>query len=81
MKRKAPSVMAACFELIEAEFVTGPWVMGERYSVVDPYLFTLTSWLPFHKIDVARFPKVSAHQQQMLQRPAVTAALAAESSA
>lgn len=79
MKRKAPEVVAACFQLIEDEFLEGPWVMGAAYSVADPYLYTITTWLPGHAIDVARFPKVSEHKRRMAERPAVVAALAAES--
>ena len=41
MKRKVPETMAACFALIEREMLKGPWVMGEQYTVCDPYLFTL----------------------------------------
>jgi len=79
MKRKAPEVMAACFQLIEDEFLVGPWVMGDDYTVADPYLFTLTQWLPFHRIDLSTYPKLLAHSNRMLQRPAVLAALNAES--
>lgn len=81
MKRKAPAVMADSFQLIEEEFFLGPWVMGDDYSIADPYLFTLTQWLPAHKIDSARYPKVHAHLQRMLERPAVRAAINAEESA
>jgi glutathione S-transferase len=78
MKRKAPEVMAACFQLIEDEYLAGPWVMGDAYSVADPYLFTLTQWLPAHRIDSGRYPKVHAHLNRMLERPSVQAAVAAE---
>jgi len=78
MKRKAPEVMASCFQLIEDTMVAGPWVMGEPYSIADPYLFTITEWLPAHRIDVARHPKIHQHLNRMLERPAVRAALDAE---
>jgi len=78
MQRKAPEVMAACFELIDHEFVEGPWVLGDRYTVADPYLFTITQWLPAHRIESARYPRVHAHLERMLARPAVQQALAAE---
>jgi glutathione S-transferase len=79
MKRKAPEVMAGCFQLIEDEMLAGPWVMGAAYSIADPYLFTVSQWLPAHRINVARYPKVRDHLSRMLERPAVDAALAAES--
>ena len=31
----------ACFALIERDMLKGPWVMGEQYTICDPYLFTL----------------------------------------
>ena len=71
MKRKAPEVVGDCFELIEREMFRGPWVMGEAYSVCDPYLFTFTRWLADDGIDPARFPKVQAHARRMADRAAV----------
>lgn len=78
MKRKAPEVMASCFELIARSLFAGPWVLGDTYSVADPYLFTITQWLPFHGIDVNDYPSIADHLLRMLERPAVQAALAAE---
>ena len=78
MKRKAPEVMAACFQLIEDEYFAGPWVMGEEYSIADPYLFTITQWLPAHKIESNRYPKVHGHLNRMLEREAVREAIKAE---
>ena len=78
MKRKAPEVVAGCFQLIEDQFFTGPWVMGDAFSIADPYLFTLTQWLPIHKLDSASYPKIHDHEHRMLTRPAVQAAIAAE---
>jgi len=45
MKRKVPETMAASFALIERDMLKGPWVMGEQYTVCDPYLFTIAGWL------------------------------------
>ena len=41
MKRKVPETMAAGFALIERDMLKGPWVMGEQYTICDPYLFTI----------------------------------------
>lgn len=76
MRRKVPQSMGECFELIEAELFQGPWVMGEAYSVSDPYLFTLTGWLEQDGVDPARFPKVQDHFRRMGERPAVRKVLA-----
>jgi glutathione S-transferase len=78
LKRRVPDTMSACFDLIEQTLIAGPWVMGESYSIADPYLFTIAQWLPSDGVDLARFPRVSDHQARMLTRPAVQEALAAE---
>lgn len=78
MKRKVPQTMAACFALIERDMVKGPWVMGEQYTVCDPYLFTLASWLEGDSVDIAQFPKVADHYKRMSERPAVQKVLTEE---
>jgi len=79
MQRKAPQSVAECFDLIERGMPDGPWVMGDRYTICDPYLFTLAQWLEADGVDLARLPKVRAHRQRMAERPAVRKAIVAES--
>jgi glutathione S-transferase len=78
MKRKVPDSVAACFELIEQKMLQGPWVMGESYTVCDPYLFTLAQWMEGDSVDPARFPKVRDHRNRMSERAAVRKVLAEE---
>jgi glutathione S-transferase len=78
MKRKLPESMGACFDLIEREMFKGPWVMGEAYTICDPYLFTVAEWIEGDGLDPKRFPKVHDHRTRMYDRPAVKRALAAQ---
>ena len=78
MKRKVPQTMAACFALIERNMIKGPWVMGEAYTVCDPYLYTIATWLEGDGVDLSALPKVMAHRQRMAERPAVRKVLAEE---
>jgi len=78
MKRKTPANMRDCFALIQRDLFRGPWAMGEAYSVVDPYLFTISTWLPTHGVDIAEFPALADHQKRMFERESVKRALAAE---
>ena len=78
MKRKVPQTMAACFALIERDMLRGPWVMGEQYTVCDPYLFTIAGWLEGDSVDIATLPKVADHYKRMSERPAVQIVLADE---
>ena len=76
MTRKVPQTVAACFQLIEDELLAGPYVLGEDYSICDPYLFTLAGWLEGDGVDPARFPRVLAHRERIAARPAVRKVLA-----
>ncbi|KQV68074.1 glutathione S-transferase family protein [Rhizobium sp. Root1220] len=75
MKAKVPQTMADCFALIEKTMLEGPWVLGENYSVSDPYLFVMTGWLRGDGVDPMRFAKATAHYARMMERPAVQRAL------
>jgi glutathione S-transferase len=76
MQKKVPQSVGECFELIERTMFIGPWVMGADYTICDPYLFTLSSWLEADSVDVTRFPKVKDHMRRMSERPTVKAVLA-----
>ena len=78
MQRKVPQSVASCYELIEATMLEEPWVMGEVYTICDPYLFTLAQWLEEDGIDPWRFPKVIDHRRRMSERPEVQRAIAEE---
>lgn len=76
LKIKVPHNMAECFSLIENEYLEGPWVLGNDYSIADPYLFIISTWLEADGVDVNRFPRVKDHRERMAERPAVKAVLA-----
>lgn len=78
MKRKVPQSVGGCFALIEGILLKGPWVMGDRYTIADPYLFTLAQWLEADGVDVSRLPRVIEHRSRMAERPSVIKAIAEE---
>lgn len=54
------------------------WLVGDRFTVADGYLYVVLSWLPGFKIDLGRWPVVAAHHARVAARPAVQAARQAE---
>jgi glutathione S-transferase len=76
MRAKMPANMTACAQHLES-LLTGPYVLGDDYSVADAYLFTVAGWLPADGVDMSALPRLSAHQQRIGQRAAVQRALAA----
>ena len=78
MRRAVPRAVGECWSLIENSMFAGPWVMGEHYTICDPYLFTLARWMEGDSIDPADFPKVADHRRRMGERPGAQKAVAAE---
>jgi glutathione S-transferase len=78
MQRHIPVSVGANYDFVESEVLKGPWVMGERYTVCDPYLFTLAQWLEQDGVDPKRIPKVMDHRKRMSERATVKKALAVE---
>ena len=56
MKRKVPESVGACFDLIE-KGLSGPWAMGDSFTVSDPYLFTLSGWMEGDGLDLVALPR------------------------
>jgi glutathione S-transferase len=78
MKRMVPKSVGASFALIERNMLMGPWVMGESYTICDPYLFTVAQWLEGDSVDLSKLPKVMEHRKRMSERPAVRSVMAQE---
>jgi len=78
MQRAVPRSVGACFELIEQTMLKGPWVLGDTYSICDPYLFTIAQWLEADGVDPSTIPAVMDHRRRISERAAVRRAVAAE---
>ncbi len=77
MKKKVAQNIGDCFEMIERHMFKGPWVLGDRFSICDPYLFTVASWMESDGVEMRRFPKVAGHSAD----PIVQKVLAAQDAA
>ena len=78
MQRHVPVSVSANYDLIERDMLKGPWVMGERYTICDAYLFTLAQWLEQDGVDPKRVPKVIDHRRRVGERAATKKAIAQE---
>lgn len=57
----------------------GPWFLGERYSVLDPYWWMLCRWTRVFSSRPAReYPQIAAFLARMLERPAMQKAIEIE---
>lgn len=58
--------------------LSGPFLMGDRFTVADPYLFVCLNWSPYSKLELDRWPALLEFMRRIGDRPAVRAATAAE---
>lgn len=64
------------FSLIEARMRERVWAVGDRYSVVDPYLLVFYRWGNRMLIDMQdSYPYWTLHARRLEERPAVQRAL------
>jgi glutathione S-transferase len=66
------------YALIEQQLSSNKFLLGDQFTVADAYLFTVTNWADYLKVDLSQFTKVQAFQKAVSARPAVQAALRAE---
>ncbi|MDE2384760.1 MAG: glutathione S-transferase family protein [Alphaproteobacteria bacterium] len=71
LKVKVAQNMRDNFAIIETDYLRGPWVLGQQFTVSDIYLYTIATWLESDGVDVGAFPKVKDHRIRMSARPAV----------
>ena len=63
---------------VDRELEGKAYLMGERFSVADAYLFTIVNWTNFIGLDVSEFKHLAAYMKRVAERPAVHAAMKAE---
>lgn len=63
---------------LEEVLAKQPFLLGEQFTAADAYLYTVTTWAAFLKIDLSEFPALRAFQERVAARPSVQAARANE---
>ncbi len=63
--------MTSYAEYIEKNLFKGPWVLGENYSMCDPYLALVTRWFRDDGVDMNKFPLIVQHNENFNKRDSV----------
>ena len=74
----AVAALARRLDLVEQVLARQPFLMGQAFSAVDAYLFTVMSWAPWVKLDMAPWPRLRDFVARVGARPRVQEALVAE---
>ena len=63
---------------VDEQLAGKQYLMGDAFSVADPYLFNVTNWAPLVKVDISGFTNIATYRAHLAQRPAVLTAMRAE---
>jgi glutathione S-transferase len=66
------------YAYVERMLAGRDYLLGAQFSVADIYLFVVTNWSGFLKLDMSAYPNIGAFQKRIGARPAVQQALKAE---
>ena len=81
VKAHAQARVVECLQQLDAHLALqrGPWMMGDTYTVLDPYALMLCRWTRGFADRPARsFAHIGPYLQRMLTRPAVQRVIATE---
>ena len=66
------------FEYIEEKLTGRDYVLGQRFSIADAYLYNVLSWTPRVNLDITGYAAIQQFMARMQARPSVRASLEAE---
>lgn len=78
VKKTAVENITKKLDFLEKALAGREYLLDDGYSVADGYLFTILGWTRFVKIDLSKWPALSAYAARIGARPAVQAAMKAE---
>lgn len=77
-KRKAKEKIVKRFAYADEHFAGQLFLMGDRMTVADAYLFVMLTWAKKQKFDLSRFGNLNRFFERMSERPSVQRALREE---
>lgn len=78
MKEMAKANVLRRLSFTEQALGSKPFLLGERFTVADAYLFTILSWSQYAGVDLGQWPALKALHARVAARPQVQAAMKAE---
>ena len=66
------------FDFISESLGDKDYLCGDRYTIVDAYLFTILNWTRFVEVDLTPWKKLRRYMARIMKRPAVKQAMTSE---
>lgn len=76
--RFAEGVLIVRLDHVEEQLSRNDYVLGEKFSVADAYLYNVLRWPGRVNVDISSFAAIEAYMARMKRRPSVRASLDAE---
>jgi glutathione S-transferase len=70
--------LAVRFGFLDKHLAGRQYLMGDKFTVADAYLFTVLNWTKYQSIDLGQWPSLKAYWDRVGARPKVQEALKAE---
>ena len=78
MREVQMGVIERRFNPLEKSLAGKQYIMGDKFTVADAYLFNVLNWTTPLKIDLAKWPNIQAYMGRVGARPKVQETLKAE---
>lgn len=73
MRARVTGNMADCAAYVNAHCLRGDYVLGDSFSIADPYLFVVCNWLKGDGVDPSDYPAIAAFMARMEARDSLKA--------
>lgn len=70
-KQFARDLVASRLDFVEGRIGDRPFLLGEAFTLPDPYLFVMLGWTDKAGLDLGRWPRLKAYRERLEQRPSV----------
>jgi glutathione S-transferase len=77
-KQQARETLSTKFALVSKFLDNQPFLLGDKFTVADGYLYTVLRWAKHVGLDLDKWPVIAAYFTRLGERPGVRAALSAE---
>ena len=63
---------------VDRQLAGKQYLMGDKFSIADAYMFAVLRWSPRVNIDTSKWPNIKAYMDRVAARPKVQEAMKAE---
>lgn len=77
-KKLSREVIGRRLEWLDKQLAGKHYLMGDKFTLADMYMFVVLRWSPIVGVDLSRYPNVKAYADRVAARPKVAEVLTAE---